>query len=210
MHFRPISVAYLMAPVVMGMPKLPPTSKLPKTRDLFSRQFTQTCCQGDCNTALVGDGDPHTDYLHKQVTNTMNCGQGGSGCSVSELTSYTIGWIANVGGSIPYISGGFSVTESQTTGDTYTCNADPGESVCVWVDMPHQSYTVEKDIKYLTDVCDDQPDGPYVVTSPEDKNNFNYYCVYGGACRNNGDEYWCKTNDGVSPSISQCQDKHHH
>jgi len=159
----------------------------------------QPCCLGDCVYKLVGDGDPHTDYLHKQVSETTGCGAEGTGgsddgCSVSYLTSYTIGWSASVTGTINWLSGGFSVQESVTTGDTYTCSAGPGESVCVWVDIPHIAYTVALGVVDPNYQCTTQPYGPLVMESPT--GTMTYYCVRGDACRTNGEEYWCYTNDG--------------
>ena len=170
-------------------------TKAPRAGDLFERYV---CCDGHCVYKLVGDGDPHTDYLHKQVSDPLSCGQGGSssdGCSVSYLKSYTIGWSVNVGGTVSWLSGGFSVQESVTTGNSYTCNAASGETVCVWANIPHIAYTVEKGVDDV-DICDNQPDGPLVMESPT--GDVGYYCVYGDACQVNGFQYWCYTNDGVS------------
>ena len=193
----------LLAGLAMAMPKAPVVekemlaergvSKNPLARDMFSKRWV--CCDGHCVYKLVGNGDPHTDYFHKQVSDKHNCGAGGEGdtCSVSYLTSYTIGYSINVGGSVGWFSGGFSVQESVTTGNTYTCNAAADETVCVWVNIPHTAYTVEKGVDDV-DYCDNQPDGPLVMESPTGE--MDYYCVRGDACRNNGEGYWCYGTDG--------------
>lgn len=179
---------------------LPQTANTYHPGDIFKRQVNMwpdhVCCEGDCKTELVGNGDPHTDYLHKQVTSPHSCGGGSTDadtCGVSELTSYTIGW--SVGGALntPFLSFDGSVQQSVTTGDTYSCNAGPGETVCVWVNIEHTAYTVQKAV--TGDFCDKQPNGPYVIKAPN--GHVGYYCVHGSACRNDGDEYWCMTNDGV-------------
>jgi len=67
------------------------------------------------STDRVGDGDPHQNYYHTQVTQTMNCGRGGS-CTTSEMITHTIGYSINLGATLfEWIDGGFSVLEYWTT-----------------------------------------------------------------------------------------------
>ncbi|KAF2722382.1 hypothetical protein K431DRAFT_222232, partial [Polychaeton citri CBS 116435] len=136
---------------------------------------------------LDGDGDPHQNYYEVQVTDNLNCGMGGTGCSVSHLNSHTLGYTVSAGATlIAWISGGFSVDESYTTGETFTCDANPGDTVCVWDSISYTAYTV---INLKAD-CSAHGD-PYVLKSPNsDNSEGGYYCVYGSACRSDGQGYW--------------------
>lgn len=62
----------------------------------------------------------------------MKCAKN-NGCEVSseESTTYEIGWSADVSGA-DWISAGFSVAKSVTTGQSNTCTAQKGETVCVY------------------------------------------------------------------------------
>ena len=96
-------------------------SKPTSVEKLFYRQTpVQRSCQTD--TFLVGDGDPHQNSYEIQVTETIDCGAGGAGCSVSRLNSHTVSWTASATVNIgSWFSGGFAVTEAVTSGGTYTC-----------------------------------------------------------------------------------------
>lgn len=86
----------------------------------FEATPVQPSCQTD--TILVGDGDPHQNYFEIQVTSPIDCGAGGAGCSVTKLNTHTVTWTASASVNIgPWISGGFSVSESITTGESRTC-----------------------------------------------------------------------------------------
>ncbi|KAF5249676.1 hypothetical protein FANTH_4984 [Fusarium anthophilum] len=149
----------------------------------------QTACAGwFTRTVLVGDGDPHQNYFHKQLSENINCASAAS-CSVgqSDSTSFTIGWTANSAGP-SWISGGFSVSESWTTGNSYTCNAGKGETVCIWYNIAHTAYTVQE---WTKNTCTEGSGGtPFVMFSPNENNKGGgYYCVI-GTCRSKGEGYW--------------------
>ncbi|KAF5689054.1 hypothetical protein FDENT_4556 [Fusarium denticulatum] len=120
----------------------------------------------------------------------INCASAAS-CSVGQTdsTSYTIGWTAGIsspGGR--WISGDFSVSESWTTGNSYTCNAGKRETVCIWYNIAHTAYTVQE---WTKNTCTDGHGGtPYVMYSPNENNKGGgYYCVI-GTCRSKGEGYW--------------------
>ncbi|KAF5660303.1 hypothetical protein FCIRC_12181 [Fusarium circinatum] len=149
-------------------------------------------CSVLTRTSLVGDGDPHQNYFHKQLSEVVNCGTAQS-CSVgnSQSVSYTIGWTATLT-PVSWISGGFSVSESWNTGNTYTCTGSAGEDVCVWYNTAHTAYTVQNKER---DSCAvgggwDSTGDPFVMYSPNESNRGGgYYCVI-GTCRAQGDNYW--------------------
>ncbi|KPM44436.1 hypothetical protein AK830_g2087 [Neonectria ditissima] len=149
----------------------------------------------DCNiqegTFLVGDGNPHQNYFHKQLSEVVSCGNSVS-CTVgqSESTSYTIGWSASLT-PFSWISGTFSVSETWTTGSTYSCTGAPGEDICVWYNTAHTAYTVQNKDRNLCDGSTWYDSGdPFVLFSPNSANRGGgYYCVI-GTCRAQGDGYW--------------------
>ncbi|KAK4500860.1 hypothetical protein PRZ48_009052 [Zasmidium cellare] len=151
------------------------------------------------HTVLVGDGDPHQNYFNIQVTENLDCGQGGTGCSVSHLNSHTLMWSVNPGVIIDeWITGGFAVGESYTTGDTYTCDAAPGQTVCVWSKIAYTAYTVHNGQSGPN--CGGSIDtSPFVLKSPNSGDAGSYYCVYGSACRSDGQGYWDDTGRAGGP-----------
>lgn len=126
--------------------------------------------------------------------------------------SYSFGWSASASAA-GWITGGFSVQESVSSGNAYTCNAGPGESVCLWKHIGHTAvssmaiastgeirerkliynfwqYTVQNQDCNPCTGCEDRG-GQYVMTSPNSNNiGTNFYCVRGSACRLRGSHYW--------------------
>ncbi|KAF5662963.1 hypothetical protein FHETE_7708 [Fusarium heterosporum] len=151
-------------------------------------------CSNVRETVLVGDGDPHQNYFHKQLSEVISCGSAQS-CSVSEneSKSFTIGWTASVT-PVAWVNGGFSVSLSWTTGNAYSCSGGHGEDVCIWYKTAHTAYTVQNRER-VTGPC--ATDGkwhftsdPFVMFSPNEGNRGGgYYCVV-GTCRAQGDAYW--------------------
>ncbi|KAF5974755.1 hypothetical protein FBULB1_7643 [Fusarium bulbicola] len=143
-------------------------------------------------TDLDGSGDPDQNYFHKQLSEVVNCGTAQS-CSVgnSQSVSYTIGWTATLT-PVSWISGGFSVSESWNTGNTYTCTGSAGEDVCVWYNTAHTAYTVQNKER---DSCAvgggwDSTGDPFVMYSPNESNRGGGYYRVIGTCRAQGDNYW--------------------
>lgn len=188
MKYQIASLLAVIVPAVFALPTSQPPSS-PKA--LFERQIP-VCCAGDCKTRPTDNPEERNEYLHKQVSEPMGCGDGGNDaatCSVSRLTSHTIGWHADIGGMVPFASLGFGVSESFTTGNSYTCSQGTQGTVCVWARIEHISYNVEMDQPLQdADVCDSQPHGVYRITAPTGQ--ISYYCVHGGACRTDGENYW--------------------
>lgn len=176
-------VAAIANQTVMATPASPPAPGA-----LFDRQLFPICCLGECYTVVNEPSNEKTEIMHKQVSEYIDC-NGGPGCSVTRLTSHTIGWSASVGGNIPWASLGASVTESTTTGNSYTCNGEGHNKVCVWARIEHKSYDVIMDPAIQADeVCETQPYGPYRIFAPT--GSVNYYCVYDDGCGEDGDQYF--------------------
>ena len=142
-----------------------------------------------CNvqTSLVGDGDPHQAYWHQQVSQNFDCGDGE--CSVSHVDSKVVGWTADVGFA-QWISGGFSVQESTSTGNAYGCDAkESNEEVCVWWSVAHTAYTV---FNHWLPSCGGIDNSNYILKSPNKNNAGGHgYCVRGKKyCRSIDSGYW--------------------
>ncbi|KAI1812785.1 hypothetical protein GGS20DRAFT_587134 [Poronia punctata] len=149
------------------------------------------CSQWTPATELSGDGSPRDRFLHKQLSQTITCDQE-NGCSVGrqESESFTIGFSITSGSDITeWISGGFSVSESWTTGNSYTCNGGAGDTVCIWQSVAHTAYKVRNGS--YNSCTGFEPSGDEIeISSPnEDNRGGGFYCVV-GTCRSQGDEYW--------------------
>jgi hypothetical protein len=115
-----------------------------------------------------------------------------SSCSVSQLTTYTVGYTESAT-LAQWIGGGFSVSESFTTGNTYSCNGNAGDTVCVWVNLAHTAYQVRN---YYAGQCPNNHGyGPDITLQSPNNNNAGgeYYCVTGSGCGTNGQQYWDTT-----------------
>lgn len=95
---------------------------------------------------------------------------------------------------------------SWTTGNTYSCTADAGETVCIWYNTAHTACEFPFSVphvsctnKTLQDTVQNAHDGPclngpvgdsIVLFSPNANNDGGgYYCVV-GTCRSQTDGYW--------------------
>ncbi|KAE8350772.1 hypothetical protein BDV28DRAFT_162764 [Aspergillus coremiiformis] len=173
-----------------------------KERQLMGHQFM--CCLGDCSYELVGDGDPHTDFLHRQLTEKLECRDGpeAKDCSIGFSQGHTFGYVVSTGAKVGFFNPGFAVTESWTVSEVKTCGAHSNGTVCLKYDMAYTAYTVQVVNKHrYSSVCSTQSMGPIVVRAPN-KNNVgggHFYCAYGDECKELGDEKWCLTNDCPVP-----------
>lgn len=171
------------------------------------------------STVAVGDGDPHQNYYHLQISvsgsvlnsvinsqtnflqEVINCGSAAS-CSVGyvQSESFTIGFSTSAT-IYEWLSLGFDVSKSWTTGNTYTCTGEEGDDVCIWYNTAHTAVTVRNYVSQLapcgnpvTIVSD-----PVIVKSPNsDNRGGGYYCVI-GTCRAKGDNYWDNTGPAGGP-----------
>ncbi|KAI3010078.1 hypothetical protein CBS147346_1860 [Aspergillus niger] len=117
--------------------------------NLEQRQ-TGACSMWSPATRKVGDGGPHQNYWRKQLSENLDCGSADH-CTVgaSQSKSYTVGWTATADAS-QWISGGFAVQASWTTGLDYQCTASSHQTVCIWYNTAHTAYTVQNG---LYNVC---------------------------------------------------------
>ncbi|WEW61260.1 hypothetical protein PRK78_006750 [Emydomyces testavorans] len=171
--------------ITLGLSIVPSVYSLPAPGDKAVRLIEESRC-GPTKTERYGDGDPHQNYYHMQVSDVLDCTNGQ--CGVTRSHEFSIGYSVsvNVG---DWISGGFGVEKTYTEAKEYQCQGQPGESVCVWVSLAHTAYTVSDVQRGLGTDCERV--GPLsVMRSPNSGfKGSHYYCVRNN-CRNEGDGYW--------------------
>jgi hypothetical protein len=123
------------------------------------------------------------DPMQCDKSRTCEIGYGAS-------TSYTVSWSA-AASVVSWISGGFAVEKSVETGNTYTCQGNPGDWFALWKKVAQTAYTVHNGIE---NPCTGQftaNSGNIVMWSPnKGTKGTNYYCVYGKQyVRNRGDRW---------------------
>ncbi|KAF2137099.1 uncharacterized protein K452DRAFT_341682 [Aplosporella prunicola CBS 121167] len=142
------------------------------------------------STRLVGNGNPHHNYFHKQVSLTRQCV--GKTCSLGphETNRYSFRFSADKKPA-QWIPGDFPVTPKYSTGGGINCTAAANHQLCVWIKVAHTAYTVQDWAKKECGSGSPKPIGkPYVIKSPNKNNEGgSYYCVI-GTCREKGDGYW--------------------
>ena len=142
--------------------------------------------------ARVGDGNPHPSCRWKQVTGNLDC-KGGS-CTVSHLESRTVDWSVGINGNavgkngLTFGSVGFGVSESYTTGNTYSCNANAGQRVCVTAMIGYTDYTVTE--RARSGECQSLYTDPYIIYAPNNYGQQYYRCHHDSNCHDLDWERW--------------------
>ncbi|KDN37979.1 hypothetical protein K437DRAFT_270693 [Tilletiaria anomala UBC 951] len=118
---------------------LPPLARTLAVESLLARQDPTT-----------NEDSPAVECRRNGSLSERGCGET---CNVKTIRSVsdTTGWSVNGGGRIKgWISGGFTVTQSHTVGDTKACGGSPGDRVCIWYQTDLAAYTVQnkKTCKY--------------------------------------------------------------
>lgn len=183
-------LALVCATSALIIPRSPNPSPVPHgllaERDVCATRYV---------TEKIGDGAPRQIHKHVQLTIPMKCSKN-NGCEVSseESQTYELSWSAEVSGA-DWISGGFSVAKSVTTGQSNTCLAEKGQTVCVYEAVGYTEYTVRKCEKNLCTPTKKDCDPTYRMSSPNqnDKGSY-YYCS--STCRDVGYQYWVKGGGG--------------
>ncbi|EAA30077.1 hypothetical protein GE21DRAFT_5003 [Neurospora crassa] len=141
------------------------------------RQYNP-CSQWTPTTIREGDGDPHQTPKHIQVTESLDCGNGECSIGQVEVHSMTIRFTAGAKLS-RWISAGFRVEQSTTTGSIKECRAGAYDWVAAWVKVGRTSYRVRNGL--FNSCTGTKPQGDvFTITSPNANNNGgNPYCVRG-------------------------------
>lgn len=119
------------------------------TNNLLPRVSPDIVCGTSTNreTELNGNGNPHQNFVYKQVSGTTDCTNNPSG-SAAVVNSQSVGWSISVGGTANFINGGFSVSETTSTGydNSFGCSTNSGThtgSLCVFERIQLTAYTVQ-------------------------------------------------------------------
>ena len=151
-------------------------------QSLAPRQYSFPDVSANCPHLTIAGPSKGPAHHHWQVTDNMSCG-GANGCGTSKLQSHTFGVDSSI--SITKIIGlTAGITESWTSGETYTCDGVKGDTVCVWVDVAYSIF----DMKTASGCSDHSLVEAKIPNA--DNNGGGYYCVTGSACRALDQNYW--------------------
>ncbi|KAL8882935.1 MAG: hypothetical protein Q9198_000134 [Flavoplaca austrocitrina] len=141
------------------------------------------CRQGD---NMVAVGPPKgSAFQHYQVTDNLDCTEGT--CSVSKLEAHTFG--LSLGVSIAKVLGAdFGLTESWTSGETYTCQGDNIDKLCVWVKVAYTVFDTELDNPAACSNSGEK--GEQVKIPREDNNGGGFYCGRKEDCQHLNANFW--------------------
>ncbi|KAF2818344.1 hypothetical protein CC86DRAFT_433620 [Ophiobolus disseminans] len=174
-------------------PSTPISSPSPSFR-LRGRQQ----CHDERSTVKVGDGNPHQNYFNTQLSEVISC-QNAPSCAVGfeKTKSYTVGF--TMAGTGSWISAGFEVQQSWSTGNQYTCYGAKGDNLCIWYLTAHTAYTVRNRVQNTCSGSGPRYSPNYVIKSPNKANRGGgMYCVI-GTCRAQGDTYWDNSGRSGGP-----------
>ncbi|KAH7122131.1 hypothetical protein B0J13DRAFT_648348 [Dactylonectria estremocensis] len=185
------AVDSVMPHLAMVIPNVPMLDPQPEEPDVDKRLVNEICSSIG-TTVLVGDGNPHQNYLHKQISETINCG-GAATCNAgyTETQSFAIGFSYTLKLE-DWAQFGFSVTQSWTTGNMYNCGGTTGEDVCIWYNTAHTAITVRNE-NYITAGCGIAQalySEDIILKSPNEQNRGGGYYCFVDPCRAKGDGYW--------------------
>ena len=162
-----------------------------------------------------GDGDPHQNYYDIQVSDTILCDNGDCSAGETNSQSFTVGFSFGTNSNFKptFFQAGFSVSETWTTGNTYTCDGTAGESVCIWQRVAHTAVSLmilriwpRSRLRFSqyslgqsqSGVCNPPASSDIaIMRSPNDNNlGGGFFCVRGAGCQSKGANSW--ENDGCA------------
>ncbi|CAP65758.1 uncharacterized protein PODANS_7_445 [Podospora anserina S mat+] len=178
-----------------GLETVQAQDQLPSHPTLRARQGSILRCPPYRETRLVGDGNPHQNYYHVQMTSKGRCGDGDCEISYETSETKTFSWTASA--SIAgWISGGFAVEKSHSFAENFNCVGKEGHdtNVCVWQMIAHTAYTVQNYIVYPCSNKAVRDGDPFILWSPNANNvGSEYYCVRNTCRAGKGDNWWDKS-----------------
>ncbi|KAM0279037.1 hypothetical protein ACHAQH_004819 [Verticillium albo-atrum] len=156
---------------------------------LFARQGP--VCQSRRSVKKKGDGNPHKWRRHEQLTDRVNCKNGG--CSMQHgievSVTHQAGFSLSGIGSSDWINGGYSVSWTKGNSQVVACDGESHEVVCVYSWRRYQEYTVVRDI-WSTCKPSAKQSKTYDIWSPlTGSNEHEFYCQRGG-CKGKGHVMW--------------------
>jgi hypothetical protein len=168
-------------------------------------------------TIKDGNGNPHQNFIFKQISGTTDCTNNPSG-SASIQNGMTVGWIASAGFSTDFLTGGFSVTESVTTGSTnaFGCKTNSGThtgSLCVFERIQVTAFTA-KQRECSSNSCTGTHCGNYdttgVIFAPNTVQGSCYYDNFqlNLPCGVEGSEHHIDSGPAGGPQFIACNPSH--
>lgn len=108
---------------------------------------------------------------------------------MSHLESRSLSWSIGFGGNGgEFTTAGFDVSESYTTGNTYTCTAAAGQTVCVTALVGYTDYTAQERVS--SGECTYVHSDPYVIYAPNKYDQQYYRCHHDSNCHSLDWEKW--------------------
>ncbi|EGO58358.1 hypothetical protein NEUTE1DRAFT_41295 [Neurospora tetrasperma FGSC 2508] len=141
-----------------------------------SKRQYNPCSQWTPTTIREGDGDPHQTPKH--IQESLDCGNGE--CSIGQIEVHAMTIRFTAGAKLSrWITAGFRVEQSTTTGSIKECRAGAYDWVAAWVKVGRTSYRVRNGL--FNSCTGTKPQGDvFTITSPNANNNGgNPYCVRG-------------------------------
>jgi hypothetical protein len=145
--------------------------------DLERRQ--RVCELVITDTVPVGNGDPHQNPLNIQLSLPHHCSNQKLGCTIGYQQQQTFGISWSASASIAgWISGGFAVEKSTSTGMYAECHGTEGDVSAVWMSVGQTAYTVQD--RHQRNCGGTWYGATRIIWSPNQNNkNSYYYCVTG-------------------------------
>lgn len=183
---------------------------------------TEIPCQSNTikQTRKKGNGNPHQNFIFKQISGTTDCTNNPNGAA-SISKGLTVGYSVSAGFAGDFITGGFDVSVSQSTGEvhSYGCKTNNGVhkgSLCVFQRIQATAFTGE--VRHCTEsTCAGTTCGNWggagVIFAPN--NDQSAGCYYDNfqlnlPCREKGSEHYVKSGPKGGPHFIACQPTHAH
>lgn len=147
-----IKMQYTSVFVTLALAGFAAASPLAENDGLFSRnppgeKIPCITTHAGRRTTANGDGNPHQNFVFKQVSGTTDCTNNPSG-SASITNSQTITYTESISLAVDFITAGFNVAEGTTTGysNAFGCSTNGGGTItgdlCVFQRIQLTAYTV--------------------------------------------------------------------
>lgn len=198
-------VVLVLAAVTQAFPKNPPKfqPKMP--------------CRGNptshVETEKIGDGNPHQNFVFKQISGVTDCTNNPSG-SVAIANGLIVSWSASVGFTSSFITGGFDVSESVSTSSTNTfgCATSAGShtgDLCVFERIQVTAFTARSRTCSTTCAgtsCTDYG-SPGVIFAPNSQQGSCFYDNYqvNLPCGLQGSEHLIQSGPSGGPQFIGCE-----
>lgn len=130
----------------------------------------------------------------------MQCGKAACSAGETNSKSFDISFTASAT-LFEWLTAGFSVGKSISTGNSYTCTGNPGDYFAIWKSQAQTAYTVQN-MENGNCGAGPRPIGnPFILWSPnKDNRGGYYYCVYGADfVRSKGDRWLDTTGRAGGP-----------